>query len=63
VWWVYVVVPVLFLLGIYAFSVLAGFETRLLSRRTSRSAESMYDDYADSGRKQRRHAGRDFPPE
>ena len=56
--WEYIIVPALFLFGIYAFAVLCGFETRLLTRRTSRTAESMYDNYEDSKRKQRRQARR-----
>ena len=36
-WWEYIVVPGLLLFGIYAFAVLCGFETRLLTRRTSRT--------------------------
>jgi hypothetical protein len=56
VWWEYVIVAVILLFGIYAFLVLTGFETRTLSRRTTRTAESMYPSYADSLRKQRRYA-------
>ena len=49
-WWEYIIVAAVLLFGIYAFATLTGFETRLLSRRTSRTAESMYDNYA-GGRK------------
>jgi len=56
VWWLYVIVVAVLLFGIYAFLTLAGFETRVLSRRTSRTAEDMYPNYADSQRKQRRNA-------
>ena len=55
-WWEYVIVAVILLFGIYAFLVLTGFETRILSRRTTRTAESMYASHADSLRKQRRYA-------
>jgi hypothetical protein len=55
-WWLYVIVAVVLLFGIYAFLTFAGFETRVLSRRTTRTAESMYPGYADSLRKQRRYA-------
>jgi hypothetical protein len=58
VWWEYIVVPVLLLLGIYGFLLLTGFEKRLLTRKTDRTAESMYDDYADSAREQKRFAKR-----
>ena len=55
-WWLYVIVAAVLLFGIYAFLTIAGFETRILSRRTTRTAESMYPGYADSPRKQRRYA-------
>jgi hypothetical protein len=42
--------------GVYCFWVLVGFETRVVSRKTNRTAESMYSNYADSNRKQRRYA-------
>jgi hypothetical protein len=54
VWWLNVVVAVVLLFGVYAFLVFAGFEKRILSRRTSRTAESMYPLYADP---LRRHQG------
>ena len=56
-WWLYVIVAAVLLFGVYAFLTLAGFETRVLSRRTTRTAESMYPSYADSPRRQRRYAG------
>jgi hypothetical protein len=56
VWWIYIIVVVVLLFGIYAFLVLIGFEKRFLTRKTSRTVESMYDNYADSDRKQRRYA-------
>ena len=56
-WWLYVIVAAVLLFGVYAFLTLAGFETRVLSRRTTRTAESMYPSYADSPRRQRRNAG------
>ena len=55
-WWEYIIVAAVLLFGIYAFATLTGFETRLLSRRTSRTAESMYGNYAGSARDQRRYA-------
>jgi hypothetical protein len=57
-WWEYIVIPVLLLLGIYGFLVLTGYEKRVLTRKTDRTAESMYGNYADSARKQRRLAKR-----
>ena len=54
--WLDVVIVALFVVGIYCFAVLAGWQTRLISRRTKRRAEDMYDQYADSPHKQRRFA-------
>jgi len=50
--WLDVVIVALFVVGIYSFAVLCGWQTRLLSRRTNRRAEDMYDEYADSPRRQ-----------
>ena len=55
-WWQYIIIAAVILLGIYGFLVFTGFETRNLSRRTSRTAADMYPGYADSERKQRRYA-------
>jgi hypothetical protein len=43
--------------GIYCFAVLVGFQTRMLTRRTNRRAEDVYDQYADPPHRQRRFAG------
>ena len=55
-WWQYIVIAAVLVLGIYAFLVFTGFETRTLSRRTTRRPEDLYPNYADSLRKQRRSA-------
>ena len=54
--WLDVVIVALFVVGIYSFAVLCGWQTRLISRRTNRRAEDMYDVYADSPHRQRRYA-------
>lgn len=46
----------LLLFGVYAFLQLAGWRTRALTSRTTRTAEDMYDQCGDSPRKQRRYA-------
>jgi len=56
VWWQYIIIAAVILLGIYGFLVFTRFETRNLSRRTSRTAADMYPSHADSARRQRRHA-------
>jgi hypothetical protein len=56
VWWEYVIIAAVLLFGIYAFATLTGFETRMLSRRTTRTAADLYASYSDSPRKQRHNA-------
>jgi hypothetical protein len=56
VWWEYLIITAVLIFGIYCFLVLVGFRTRLLTRKTDRTAESMYTNYADSNRKQRKYA-------
>ena len=58
VWWIYVVVVLLLVAGIYAFLQVVGFRTGMLTRRSTRTAESMYENYADPPGKQKRHARR-----
>ena len=55
-WWQYIIIAAVLVLGVYGFLIFTGFETRNLSRRTTRTAEDMYPGYADSPRKQRRYA-------
>jgi hypothetical protein len=54
--WLDIGIVALLIVGIYSFAVLTGFERRTLTRRTNRRAEDMYDQHADSLRKQRRLA-------
>jgi hypothetical protein len=55
-WWVYIVVPALMIIGIYCFLSLVGVRTRLTTRETDRTADSMYSNYAELNRKQRKYA-------
>ncbi len=56
-WWMDdFVVPAVLLVGICCFVVLVRFRAGILTRRTDRTAESMYANYADSARKQRKLA-------
>ena len=54
-WWEYVIAVIVVAIAIWGFASLTGFETRVLSRKTDRTAEQMYPDYA--GRKRRWHRG------
>ena len=55
-WWDYVMVVGAFLIGIFAFWALSRSLGRALSQGSSPVADSMYGNYADSLRKQRRYA-------
>jgi hypothetical protein len=57
-WWEAVLFFAVVILAIYAFASIVGFRTRTLTRPTDRTAQDMYDNYADSPRKQRRYAKR-----
>ena len=49
-WWEYIIIVMVLIAGIYAFSQFAGFETLSLTRKTTRKAEDMYGYYTDRGR-------------
>ncbi len=53
-WWEYLLIAAVLLLGIYGFAVMVRFQTKNLTRRTNRTPESMYSAYADRPRRQRR---------
>ena len=55
-WWENILIAALLLFGVYCFLSIAGFRTRLLTRKSNRTAESMYSSFADSERKQRKYA-------
>ena len=55
-WWDYVIVVGMLLIGISAFVALSTYLGRVLSQGSSPTADSMYGNYADSLRKQRRYA-------
>jgi hypothetical protein len=54
--WIYVIVVAILIFGAYAFLAITGVQVRWLSRRSTKTAESMYDNYGDSDRKQQRYA-------
>jgi len=56
-WWEYALIVAVLIAGIYSFGKLAGFEKRVLTHRTSRTAEDMYGNYPDP-RQPRRDATR-----
>ena len=55
-WWQIIVIVAVLIFMIYLFTVIVGHRTRLLTRKTDRTAENMYDNYADSSSKQRQYA-------
>jgi hypothetical protein len=63
-WWEYVVIAGLLVFAGYAFVALVRFQERIMTRKTDRRAEDLYDSYADgrgshhhSRRVARRHGG------
>lgn len=54
--WADIGIAALLLVGIYCFLELVGFRSRVLTRKSDRRAEDMYDQYADSPRAQRKYA-------
>jgi hypothetical protein len=57
-WWEIILFFAAVILAIYGFASIVGFRTRSLSRRTDRTAENMYDNYAELTPRQRRQARR-----
>jgi hypothetical protein len=55
-WWEIILFIAVVIFAIYAFASIVGFRTRALTRPTDRTAENMYDNYADPPRKQRGYA-------
>jgi len=56
--WLDIAIAALFVAGIYAFVTLVRWRTRDVTRRSSRTADNLYGQYADSPRKQRQYARR-----
>jgi hypothetical protein len=54
--WIYVIVVAVLGFGIYAFLSITGVQARWLSHRSSKTAESMYDNHGNPAREQRRYA-------
>lgn len=55
-WWEALIFFAVVIVAIWGFLSMVGLRTRSLSRRTDRTAQDMYDQFADSPRKQRRYA-------
>lgn len=55
-WWETLLFFAALIVAIWGFASLVGFRTRSVTRRTDRTAEDMYDQFADSPRQQRKYA-------
>jgi hypothetical protein len=56
-WWMDdIIVPAVLILGVYCFVVAVGWRTRILTRKTNRTAEDLYPRYADSLKEQQKYA-------
>lgn len=58
-WWQYIIIVIGLAFLAYAVALIAGVETRFLTRKTDRRAEDLYPRFADTGRRRgrRRSAG------
>jgi hypothetical protein len=54
-WWETILFIAVVLLAVWGFASIVGFRTRTLTRRTDRTAENMYDNFADPPHEQRGH--------
>ncbi len=59
--WIDILIAALFVLAVWGFLSIAGLSTRILTRRTGRTAESMYGSNDRLTKRQRRKARRDYP--
>jgi hypothetical protein len=55
-WWEDVLIGAFLIFGVCCFLALVGFNTRRLTHKTSRSAENLYPNFADSPKQQRKYA-------
>ncbi|HEY0719223.1 MAG TPA: hypothetical protein VGD68_16545 [Streptosporangiaceae bacterium] len=55
-WWETILFLIAVGVAIWGFLSMVGLRTRFLTRKTTRSAQDLYEDYADSPREQRRYA-------
>jgi hypothetical protein len=55
-WWETILFLIAVGVAIWGFISMVGVRTRFLTRKTTRSAQDLYENYADSPRKQRRYA-------
>ncbi len=55
-WWETILFLIAVGLAIWGFVSMVGVNRRFLTRRTNRTAQDLYDDYADSPKKQRQYA-------
>jgi len=57
-WWEALLFFAAVVVAVWGFLSMVGLRTRTLSRRTDRTAEDLYDKFADSPRQQHRYAKR-----
>lgn len=55
-WWEDILIGAFLIIGVCCFIYLAGFRTRSMTRKTSRTAENLYSEFADSPRQQQKYA-------
>ncbi|HTZ22947.1 MAG TPA: hypothetical protein VMC83_03040 [Streptosporangiaceae bacterium] len=55
-WWEDILIGAFLIIGVCCFLSLVGFNARRLTRKTSRTAENLYANFADSPRQQEKYA-------
>ena len=55
-WWQYVIAAVVLIIAVYGFVSLVKVQTNRVSDKTDKTAEDVYDRYAESSRQQHRYA-------
>jgi hypothetical protein len=61
-WWQYIIIVIGLAFLVYAVTLIAGVETRFLTRKTDRRAEDLYPQYADTRPRHGRRRSTGPPP-
>jgi hypothetical protein len=55
-WWEDILIGAFLIFGVCCFLYLVGFRTKTFTRKSSRTAENLYDNFADSPKEQAKYA-------
>lgn len=57
-WWEYIVFAIVVIVAVWGFASLIRVQSQYLTHRTDRTAQDLYNDFAESSRQQRKYARR-----